>query len=206
MKGVRVQRWAGVAFPSATPDPIVKKWESAITEMVKDPAFLAAADRINMNIDFLNASDMRAFVEKEVEATPNGREDRPSKKEFRARQVPRPRPRRFAPCYEQRYPWIMSLLTVTEMGRRRCTSTRCLGLALLRNVQGPMPRVDRIRQYFGQGWRPGINVFYPPRSSSPIACLFPPRSSVARRDALDYSGVLACACGSGRAPACGAGG
>jgi hypothetical protein len=35
--------------------------------MAKDPAFLAGADRINMNIDFLNAADMRAFVEKEVE-------------------------------------------------------------------------------------------------------------------------------------------
>jgi tripartite-type tricarboxylate transporter receptor subunit TctC len=66
MKGVRVQWWASVAFPSATPDPIVKKWESAIAEMVKDPAFLAGADRMNMNIDFLNAADMRAFVEKEV--------------------------------------------------------------------------------------------------------------------------------------------
>jgi len=67
MKGVRVQWWAGVAFPSATPDPIVKKWESAIAEMAKDPAFLAGADRNNMNIDFLNAADMRAFVEKEIE-------------------------------------------------------------------------------------------------------------------------------------------
>jgi len=67
MKGVRVQWWASVAFPSATPDPIVKKWESAIAEMAKDPAFLTGADRINMNIDFLNAADMRAFVEKEVE-------------------------------------------------------------------------------------------------------------------------------------------
>jgi tripartite-type tricarboxylate transporter receptor subunit TctC len=67
MKGVRVQWWASVAFPSATPDPIVKKWESAIAEMAKDPGFLAGADRINMNIDFLNAADMRAFVEKEVE-------------------------------------------------------------------------------------------------------------------------------------------
>jgi len=28
---------------------------------------VAGADRINMNIDFLNAADMRTFVEKEVE-------------------------------------------------------------------------------------------------------------------------------------------
>ncbi|HET8577920.1 MAG TPA: tripartite tricarboxylate transporter substrate binding protein [Methylomirabilota bacterium] len=68
MKGVRVQWWASVAFPAATPDPIVKKWESAVAEMVKDPAFLAGAERISMNIDFLPAAEMRAFVEKEVES------------------------------------------------------------------------------------------------------------------------------------------
>ncbi len=67
MKGVRVQWWASAAFPPATPDSIVKKWESAVAEMAKDPTFVAGADRINMNIDFLNAADMRAFVEKEVE-------------------------------------------------------------------------------------------------------------------------------------------
>jgi tripartite-type tricarboxylate transporter receptor subunit TctC len=67
MKGVRVQWWGSVAFSAATPDPIVKKWEGAIAEMVKDAAFLAAAERISMNIDHLDAGAMRAFVEKEVE-------------------------------------------------------------------------------------------------------------------------------------------
>ena len=66
MKGVRVQWWAAVSFPAQTPDAIVKKWEGALAEMVKDPAFLTAAERINMNIDFLNAADTRAFVEKEI--------------------------------------------------------------------------------------------------------------------------------------------
>jgi tripartite-type tricarboxylate transporter receptor subunit TctC len=66
MKGVRVQWWAGVSFPAQTPDAVVKKWEGAVAEMVKDPQFLAGADRINMNIDFLNAADTRAFVEKEI--------------------------------------------------------------------------------------------------------------------------------------------
>ncbi len=67
MKGVRVQWWASVAFPAGTPDPIVKQWEGAIAEMVKDPAFLVGAERISMNIDHLPAAAMRAFVEKEVE-------------------------------------------------------------------------------------------------------------------------------------------
>jgi putative tricarboxylic transport membrane protein len=66
MKGVRVQWWAAVAFPAGTPDPIVKKWEGALAEMTKDPLFLAGAERINMNIDFLDGASTRAFVEKEV--------------------------------------------------------------------------------------------------------------------------------------------
>lgn len=66
MKGARVQWWAAPAFPAATPDPIVKKWEAALAEMVKDPQFLAGAGRINMNIDFLDAERTRAFVEGEV--------------------------------------------------------------------------------------------------------------------------------------------
>jgi tripartite-type tricarboxylate transporter receptor subunit TctC len=66
MKGVRVQWWAAVAFPAGTPDPIVKKWEAALAEMAKDPQFLAGADRISMNIDYLSGDETRAFVEKEV--------------------------------------------------------------------------------------------------------------------------------------------
>ena len=66
IKGVRVQWWAAVAFPAGTPDPIVKKWEGALAEMARDPAFLAGAERINMNIDFLDSAATRAFVEKEI--------------------------------------------------------------------------------------------------------------------------------------------
>ena len=66
IKGVRVQWWAAVAFPTGTPDAIVKKWEGALAEMTRDPAFLAGAERINMNIDFLDSAATRAFVEKEV--------------------------------------------------------------------------------------------------------------------------------------------
>jgi tripartite-type tricarboxylate transporter receptor subunit TctC len=65
IKGTRVQWWAA-AFAAATPDPIVKKWEGALAELAKDKQFLAAAQRLNMNIDYLNAADTRAFVEKEV--------------------------------------------------------------------------------------------------------------------------------------------
>jgi tripartite-type tricarboxylate transporter receptor subunit TctC len=67
MKGVRVQWWAGVAFAAATPDPVVRKWEAAIAEMVKDSAFLDGAARIKMNIDHLSGTELRALVEKEAE-------------------------------------------------------------------------------------------------------------------------------------------
>jgi hypothetical protein len=34
--------------------------------MARDPGFLAGAGRVNMNVDYLNAEQTRAFVEKEV--------------------------------------------------------------------------------------------------------------------------------------------
>jgi tripartite-type tricarboxylate transporter receptor subunit TctC len=66
MKGVNVNWWAGIALPSGTPDPIVKKWEAALAEMAKDPEFLTKAEKISMNIDHLDAARHRAFVEKEA--------------------------------------------------------------------------------------------------------------------------------------------
>ena len=66
IKGVRVQWWAAAAFPPATPDAVVRKWETALAELTRDPQFLAAAQRLSMNIDYLNAADTRAFVEREV--------------------------------------------------------------------------------------------------------------------------------------------
>ena len=66
IKGVSVSWWAGISMPAATPDAIVKKWEAALAEMVKDPAFRAGTDRLWMNLDYLNAADMTAFVEKQA--------------------------------------------------------------------------------------------------------------------------------------------
>jgi tripartite-type tricarboxylate transporter receptor subunit TctC len=66
MKGVSVSWWAGVSVPAGAPDFVVKRWESAIAEMVKDPAFVASTDRLSMNLDHLNADEMTAFVEKQA--------------------------------------------------------------------------------------------------------------------------------------------
>ena len=66
MKGVSVSWWAGISMPAATPDADRRKWEAALAEMVKDPAFRAATDRLWMNLDYLNAAEMTAFVEKQA--------------------------------------------------------------------------------------------------------------------------------------------
>ena len=66
IKGVRVQWWAAVAFPAVTPEAITKKWEAALADMAKDPQFLASAQRLTLNVDYLNAAETRAFVEKEI--------------------------------------------------------------------------------------------------------------------------------------------
>jgi tripartite-type tricarboxylate transporter receptor subunit TctC len=66
MKGVSVSWWAGISMPSATPDAVVKKWEGALAEMVKDPAFKTATDRLWMNLDYLDGAAMTAFVEKQA--------------------------------------------------------------------------------------------------------------------------------------------
>ncbi|HXG03726.1 MAG TPA: tripartite tricarboxylate transporter substrate binding protein [Candidatus Binatia bacterium] len=66
MKGVSVSWWAGISLPAGAPDAIVKQWEAALAEMVKDPAFLAVTDRLWMNVDHLNAARMAAFVEEQA--------------------------------------------------------------------------------------------------------------------------------------------
>ena len=67
MKGSRVSWWGGISLPAATPDAIVRKWEGALAEMVKDPAFrTATANRLWMNLDYLNAAEMTAFVAKDA--------------------------------------------------------------------------------------------------------------------------------------------
>jgi tripartite-type tricarboxylate transporter receptor subunit TctC len=66
MKGVSVAWWAGISVPAATPDPVVRRWEGALAEMVKDPAFRAVTDRLWINLDYLDAAAMTAFVEKQA--------------------------------------------------------------------------------------------------------------------------------------------
>ncbi|MGH2627845.1 MAG: tripartite tricarboxylate transporter substrate binding protein [Anaerolineales bacterium] len=66
MKGVSVSWWAGISMPATTPDAVVRKWEGALAEMVKDPAFRARTDRLWMNLDYLTAAEMTAFVKEQA--------------------------------------------------------------------------------------------------------------------------------------------
>jgi tripartite-type tricarboxylate transporter receptor subunit TctC len=66
MKGVGASWWAGISLPANTPDDIVRKWERALAEMVKDPTFRAATERLWMNLDYLDATEMTAFVAKQA--------------------------------------------------------------------------------------------------------------------------------------------
>lgn len=67
IKDVNVKWWAAIALPSGTSDSIVKKWESALTELVKDADFKAKADKLHLNLDFLNSADTTQFVKKEAD-------------------------------------------------------------------------------------------------------------------------------------------
>jgi tripartite-type tricarboxylate transporter receptor subunit TctC len=66
IKGVSVSWWAGVSMPPAVPDAVLRKWEGALAEMVKDLAFRATTDRLWIHLDHLNAAEMTAFVEKQA--------------------------------------------------------------------------------------------------------------------------------------------
>jgi tripartite-type tricarboxylate transporter receptor subunit TctC len=66
IRGASVTWWAGLSMPAATPDAIVRKWEAALAEMVKDPGYRASTDRVWINLSYLNAADMTAFVEKQA--------------------------------------------------------------------------------------------------------------------------------------------
>jgi tripartite-type tricarboxylate transporter receptor subunit TctC len=66
IKGVRVRWWGTIGLPAKVPEPILKKWESTIAEMVKDPTFLSKANSLRMAVYYLNSAQMHAFVEEEA--------------------------------------------------------------------------------------------------------------------------------------------
>ncbi|MDQ0219511.1 tripartite tricarboxylate transporter substrate binding protein [Peribacillus cavernae] len=66
VKDIDVSLWYGASAPAGTPDYVVKKWETTINKMVKDPKFLEKLDSINVRPDYMNADDFTKSVEEET--------------------------------------------------------------------------------------------------------------------------------------------
>ncbi|KQU25871.1 MULTISPECIES: tripartite tricarboxylate transporter substrate binding protein [Peribacillus] len=66
VNNIDVTLWYGVTAPSGTPDYVVKKWESTINKMIKDPKFLKKLDSINVRPNYANAADFTKSVKEET--------------------------------------------------------------------------------------------------------------------------------------------
>jgi tripartite-type tricarboxylate transporter receptor subunit TctC len=66
VKGLTVIWWTGITMRKGTPDYVVKKWEKAVGEMVKDPQFEKRMDLIQSNINYLDSKDFKKFIYNEA--------------------------------------------------------------------------------------------------------------------------------------------
>lgn len=67
VEGLTVKWWTGITAPAGTPKEIIEKWDSVIAKMVKDPAFLETAKKMNVNISYMNSADFEKYVKEETE-------------------------------------------------------------------------------------------------------------------------------------------
>ncbi len=66
IKGVSVSWWAGISIPAATPDPSSGSGRPTSPRWSRTPRSCAATDRLWINLDYLGAAEMTAFVEKQA--------------------------------------------------------------------------------------------------------------------------------------------
>lgn len=66
VKGITVSLWYGVSLPAGTPDYVVKKWESTLEKMMKDPAFQEKLKSRNAEPGYMNSADFTRFVKEEI--------------------------------------------------------------------------------------------------------------------------------------------
>ncbi|GAX90118.1 tripartite tricarboxylate transporter substrate binding protein [Effusibacillus lacus] len=66
VKGITVALWYGLSLQAGTPDYIVKKWESSIEKMMKDPVFLEKIKTLNGEPGFKNSADFTKHVKDET--------------------------------------------------------------------------------------------------------------------------------------------
>jgi len=58
--------WTGISGPPNLPPQIVDKWDKAMEEMLKDQAFISKLKNLGLLPFYLNSSDARKYVEKEM--------------------------------------------------------------------------------------------------------------------------------------------
>ncbi|WP_281888575.1 tripartite tricarboxylate transporter substrate binding protein [Paenibacillus sp. YYML68] len=66
IKGITASFWVGVSMPAGVPDHVVKKWETTIDKMHKDPAFQEKLKSMNVQGIFQNSADYAKHVKEEV--------------------------------------------------------------------------------------------------------------------------------------------
>jgi len=62
VKGLSVIWWTGITMRKGTADSIVKKWETTVEEMAKDPEFHKKMDLIQSDVNYLNGNDFAKFI------------------------------------------------------------------------------------------------------------------------------------------------
>lgn len=58
--------WAALVGPKGTPSDVVATWEDILRKVTQDKEFLAAADKLKMNIEFRSAADVKAYLATEM--------------------------------------------------------------------------------------------------------------------------------------------
>jgi len=58
--------WAGLFAPRGTPEPILKKLRDAMRQVVQDPGFKAAMDKLQTPISYLDAPEFQKFWDKDA--------------------------------------------------------------------------------------------------------------------------------------------
>lgn len=58
--------WAALVGPKGTPSDVIATWEGILRKVTQDKEFLAAADKLKMNIEFRSAADVKAYLATEM--------------------------------------------------------------------------------------------------------------------------------------------
>ncbi|AGA70106.1 hypothetical protein Desdi_2691 [Desulfitobacterium dichloroeliminans LMG P-21439] len=63
---IDVTWYGGISAPKGTPEYIVKKWDEAMAEMVKDQEFMDKMKELHANISYMNTADYNNTIQEQV--------------------------------------------------------------------------------------------------------------------------------------------